>query len=392
MVRFGGFPWPAALGIHLLLSLYLGLYPGLALALSERFGFLAHPNFGGGLAFAALWMGFEILRGLGPFGFPWEPLGAALAVNPYLIQPAALVGVYGLSFFLAWSNYVLFAALKTGRRARPLLFLAGGLWLANLLGALFFIPKEPPPLPLKICLVQGNVPQEVKWERDREEANLEKYFELSRKTLSAAPDLIVWPETAVTFVFPVDPLVKKLLREVQSLGRPLLFGTPRVEKRREGYVLKNSVVAISPSGKVLGIYDKERLVPFGEYVPFERWLPWLRHLAVASGDYEPGRGPGVLEIAGHRLGILICFENVFPGLARKRSRAGAEILVVVTNDAWFDRSAALPQHFYQSVLRAVETRRYVLQVANTGLSGLVDPYGRILLLGPTAQEWVACWK
>ena len=391
MTRFGGFSWPAAVGLHLLLCLYLGLYPALAVALTEKAGALKNPSLFGGLVFGTLWVIFEFLRGLGPLGFPWEPLGAVLAPNPYLIQPASFAGVYGLSFLVAFSGYALWGILGHGRRAQRLILCASTLWLLNALIGWYLISKGPSPMPMKVCLVQGNVSQNIKWSPGQERKNLEKYLALSRKLIPERPDLIVWPETAMTFVFPVDPLVKNLFSGIRTLGIPVLLGIPRVEVRSDGYVMKNSMVLVSSSGKVLGIYDKEHLVPFGEYIPFEQWLPWLRHFAVAAGNYVPGQESGVLRISGHRLGILICFENVFPGLSRKRVRAGADLLIVATNDAWFGRSAALAQHFYQSVLRAVETRRYVIQVGNTGLSGLIDPSGRVLTLGPINREWTACF-
>jgi len=392
MTRFGGFSWPAAIGLHLLLCLYLGLYPALALALAERVGALKKPSLPGGFVFAGLWVFSELLRGLGPLGFPWEPLGAALATNPYLVQMASFAGVSGLSFLMAFSGYALWGIFNAGRKVLGLVLCAVGLWLLNVLWGAFTIPEKPPPLPLKLCLIQGNVPQDLKWSRGREGKNLKKYLSLSQRLISERPDLIVWPETAMTFVFPVDPLVRDLLSGIKRMGLPVLLGIPRVEARSDGYTMKNSMILVSSSGRILGIYDKEHLVPFGEYIPFERWLPWLRRFAVAAGDYTPGKGPGVLRIGGHRLGILICFENVFPGLSRKRVNAGAEVLVVATNDAWFGHSAALSQHFYQSVLRAVETRRYLLQVSNTGLSGLIDPYGRVLVKGPVNKEWIRCFK
>jgi len=391
MVRFGGFPWPGALSVHLLLAFYLALYPALTLGVSEALGFLRKPGVLPGAGFSFLWVFSEALRGRLFTGFPWEPLGGALALNPYLLQPAAILGPSFPSLMLAFSNYAFFVALRYGKRALKLLVLSGLTVLGSLLYGLAEIPEESPPFPLRLALVQGNIPQEEKWHPSQKAETLEEYLKLSRRALDCAPELIVWPETAVPFFFPRDPLSGKLISGVKALGVPVLFGAPRVEREAGGYVMKNSLVALSPEGKISGVYDKEHLVPFGEYVPLGDTFPSLRNLAVASGDYEPGRGSGIIEVAGRKLGVLICFENIFPKLSRKRVEEGAEALLVVTNDAWFGESAALPQHFYQSVLRAVETRRYVIQVSNTGLSGVIDPYGRVLLLGPINREWVACF-
>jgi len=391
MVRFGGFPLLAALSVHFLLAFYLALYPALTFGFSESLGFLRAPSFLHGIGFALLWVLFETLRGHLFTGFPWEPLGGALAPNPYLLQLAAHLGTPFLSFMLAFLNYAFFAVAKYGKRSLRILILAVLLILLDLLYGFLVIPKRMPSFPFKVALVQGNIPQDIKWQKGHEIQSLEKYLKLSRQALACYPDLIVWPETAVPFFFPLDPLSRMLISGVKDLGVPVLFGAPRVEKEDGRYVMKNSLVALSPERKIFGVYDKEHLVPFGEYVPLERHFPWLRNLAVASGNYEPGRGSGVIEVAGKKLGVLICFENVFPELSRKRVSAGAEVLLVVTNDAWFGESAALPQHFYQSVLRAVETRRYVIQVSNTGLSGIIDPYGRVILLGPVNREWVGCF-
>jgi len=391
MTRFGGFPWPVALAVHLLLAFYLALYPALTFGLSELFGFLKTPGLLRGLGFALLWVFFEILRSHLLTGFPWEPLGGSLAPNPYLIQAAAFLGTCFLSFMLAFSNYAFFALARYGKRSLKVLIPALSLVLLNFIYGFWVIPEKSPPFPFKVALVQGNIPQDLKWQKGLETRSLEKYLRLSRKALSCKPEMIIWPETAMPFLFPLDPLSQTLLSGVKDLGVPVVFGAPRVEKRGDHYVMKNSLLALSPKGEILDFYDKEHLVPFGEYVPLERYFPWLRKLAVASGNYKPGKGSGVITVAGHRLGVLICFENIFSRLSYKRLQAGAEVLLVVTNDAWFDNSAALPQHFYQSVLRAVETRRFVIQVSNTGLSGIIDPYGRVLLLGPVNREWTACF-
>ncbi len=393
MVRFGGFPWPLALGIHGLLVLYLGIYSALALVLGTAFGIFRRPSLKGGILWAFLWAFMEFLRGRLLTGFPWEPLGAALAPSVYLIQPASLPGgVYLLSALLAGSNYLLWMILRGYHRPRLLGSILLGLWGAILLYAWGTVPSVSSSFP-RIAIVQGNIPQDVKWTPGKERWSLEKYFSLSRKALEEChPEVILWPETAVTFFFPHSPdLSARLIEGIKELGVTVLLGAPRIAQEEDRYVMKNSLLVFSPKGELKGIYDKEHLVPFGEYVPLEKYLPWLRNLAVASGRYSPGKGPGVVKAAGVKWGVLICFENVFPELARKRIKEGAELLLVITNDAWFGDSAALPQHFYQSVLRAVETRRYVIQVANTGLSGVIDPYGRILSLGPINREWVGCF-
>ena len=389
MTHFGGLSWPLALSIHLLLGFYLGLYPALAVTGAAALKAFERPGVGRGFLLGTFWVLTEHLRARLFTGFPWEPLSGALARVPLLLQPAALVGAIGLSFLPLYVNYALFCALFLQKR-RPLV-VALLLLATALLYGLEALSSKAGPFPARVALVQGNIPQEVKWRPGEEERSLSRYLELSRQALSCAPEFLIWPETALPFPFPYGRLTGKLLEGIKELGRPVLVGVPRALQTPRGWIMRNSLVALSPDGRVLGVYDKEHLVPFGEYVPLGDRFSWLRRLAVASGGYTPGKGTGIVRVAGVKVGVLICFENAFPGLAQARVRAGADLLLVITNDAWFGDSAALRQHLDQSVLRAVETRRWVIQVANTGLSGVIDPYGRIRLLGPVNRPWWACF-
>ncbi len=378
MTHFGGLPWPAAAGVLALLALYLGLYWGLVLAVAKRLVGLS-PRPESALAWAALFTLADYLRAYFLGGFPWGILGQALAPFKAFIQVADLGGVYLVSFLVYLCNYAVFAGLVFRRAAWSTLLLAL-VFLAFCLGyGHFRLGQDWRGQDIRVGLIQGNVPQDIKWNPTFQRETLARYQRLSEKVRAAGAQLIVWPETALPFYFfPHQGLGRTLLSWTRDLEVPLLFGAPRVAWARGKPLIHNSLFLVS-KGQVLGVYDKQHLVPFGEYVPLEHVFPFLRTFAVASGGYSPGPYGRPLSLAqGKVFGPLICFESVFPRLAVQRVRQGATMLVVVTNDAWFGRSAGPYQHFEAAIFRAIETRRYVVRAANTGISGVISPTGQVL--------------
>jgi apolipoprotein N-acyltransferase len=196
--------------------------------------------------------------------------------------------------------------------------------------------------------------------------------------------VVVWPETAVPAFFQRDPQVRPVVLETARQARvDLIFGAPSAENRPQltpggepRVVLFNSAYVVSAEGAVKARYDKQHLVPFGEYVPLSGLLFFVNRLADGIGDFEPGRGMPEVSAGGARVGVLICYEAIFPDLAR-RVAAGASVLVNITNDAWFGRTAAPWQHLAQAVFRAVELKRPLVRAANTGVSAIVDRSGRV---------------
>ncbi|NPA49976.1 MAG: apolipoprotein N-acyltransferase [Thermodesulfobacteria bacterium] len=388
MTHFGGLPFPAAAGVLGLLAAYLALYWVLPLYLARGLGFL-NPGLSGALGLASLFTLFEFLRAKVPFAFPWGLLGTTQYKETFLIQIADWGGVFAVTFLVVLVNYAVFSFVSARKKA-PLL-----LAVLCLLGAYFYgawrlgVPLHG--VSQKMGLIQGNIPQDLKWEREILQETLAKYQRLSLRAIKKGAEILLWPETAIpTYFSPENPLFRGLFAWVREIQRPLIFGAPRLV--REGGKLKihNSLILVRPDGKV-AIYDKQQLVPFGEFVPFEDRLPWLRRFAVASGEYSPGSQRGLLPLRkDQKFGPLICFESIFPSLARGRVRDGATILLVATNDAWFGTTAGPYQHFVQAVFRAVETRRYVVRIANTGISGLIDPFGRIRYKTPLEKEAAPC--
>jgi apolipoprotein N-acyltransferase len=202
---------------------------------------------------------------------------------------------------------------------------------------------------------------------------------LTRSAAADGADLVVWSESATAFVYQREPeYQQRLAALVQQGGAPLLFGSPAYETKAGKRSLRNRAYLLGPDGQVAGWQDKQQLVPFGEFVPFKRALFFARPLVQAVGSFEPGERPEVLSVPGGRFGTLVCYEVIFPDLVRRFAAAGAEFLVNITNDAWYERSAASRQQFANLAFRAVENRRPIARSANTGISGFVDVHGRII--------------
>jgi apolipoprotein N-acyltransferase len=240
---------------------------------------------------------------------------------------------------------------------------------------------------LQTVLVQGCIDQSVKWDPSYQGRTVAIYRGLSfGQGGEPSADLIIWPESAVPFYFQEGgPLTEAVVEVPLRTGAYLLLGSPAYEvvNRRERYL--NSAFLLSPGGAVLGRSDKVHLVPFGEYVPFGRYLPFVDKLVVGIGDFSPGT-VSPLPMNGARIGVLVCFEGIFPELARDYVRNGSDLLVNITNDAWFGRSSAPYQHLAMSRFRAVENRVWLARAANTGISAIIAPSGRIVAQSPLFER------
>jgi apolipoprotein N-acyltransferase len=232
-----------------------------------------------------------------------------------------------------------------------------------------------------VGVVQGNIDQAQKWDPEYRERTLATYFSLTEALAEKGLDLAVWPETAMPFAFQ-DPVPERALVEAfaRQAAVPLLFGAPAYAEGPKGDESRNAVFLVDREGRASGRYDKMHLVPFGEYVPLGRYLPFLSKLVQGVGDFTPGPGlrPLALSPAGPAVGPLVCFEVIFPALAAEHAAKGAQVLAVVTNDGWFGRTSGPYQHLAFAAWRAAETGLPLVRAANTGVSAVFDGRGKLL--------------
>jgi len=382
MTTYGRLAWPLSIVAYLLLVFYLALYFGLvSLAvryLQKRLGLSL------ALSFPLFWVAAEFLRAHALTGFPWASLGYS-QIGLASSQIADFSGVYGVGFVLALSNAVLAESVCCWRRSgwQKLPWLALGLTLV-IGGATFGygywrIAQYPADQKsrLQVALIQGNVEQGVKWDPAYRWSILERYLAMTRTAAAEGADLIVWPEAATPFQFQNGgAATDKLRATVRQSQSYLLFGSPAFEKDTDGTRYFNSSYLLGPDGHNLGRSDKIHLVPFGEYVPLKPLLPFINKLVVGVGDFTAGTVKP-LSLNGDSLGVLVCYEAIFPELARGYVAAGSDLLVNITNDAWFGDSSAPYQHLAMTRMRAIENRVWLVRAANTGVSALIAPSGAV---------------
>jgi len=336
-----------------------------------------------------LWVSLEYIRGTLFSGFPWELLGYSQFLNLPFVQIADMTGVYGVSFLIVLVNVSLYrfseASLDRAWKSVTKEILAAVLLLA-ITGIYGYFrlyelkPKYKEGTPLRIALIQGNIPQDMKWEPKFQEETVRVYSDLTYRAIlqPKRPDLIIWPETATPFFFQESfPFQPRIMELAQKTDVPILFGSPAYERAGRQMQYFNSAFLISPEKKILGRYDKVHLVPFGEYAPLGGILGFTRDIIGAIGDFTPGKDTITLELPQGKFGVLICYEAIFPDLTRQFVKKGARFLVNITNDAWFGPTAAPYQHISMAVMRAVENRVPMARAANTGISGFIDPLGRM---------------
>ncbi len=402
---YGKIPLPLALGVLLLLAFYLSIYRAL-----WAWGVVWAEKRGVSLLWFAptWWVVMEFVQGYPISSFPWELLGHGLYQQPLLIQAADLIGAYGLSFLVVLVNVCLLVILIPYAKGRQPARLGALTFLILILVAWVgyghyrqgtvteAIAKSPK---IKTAVIQGNIEQGDKWDPKIVQATLETYARLTRKTLeqakeSAAPGqapLVIWPETAAPFFFnyrpgqdtPLDTIVREVARENRIY---LLFGAPAMDTRPEGDLFYNRAYLINPQGEVLGFYDKAHLVPWGEYVPFQKIFFFIQKMVPMIGDFVEGPVGATVSLNKGKVGVLICYESIFGYISRAQVLNGANLLVNITNDAWFGRTSAPYQHMSMAVLRAVENRVALARAANTGISTFINPDGRILWTSPLEQE------
>jgi len=383
VVQYGYLPIYVGIAVMLLLAAYLSLYTACFAA-----GVVLLKSRGIRIVVSAplLWTVFEYLRAQLLTGFPWENLGYSQYLYARIIQISDIMGVYGISFLIVMVNAVLYDLWSARFRGRFLLVetaVAGILVLLVVgygdyrIGSIDRLLKEAPRM--EVALIQGNIDQNMKWNPFYQAQTIDIYRSLSRQAFPSGQGLIVWPETAAPFYFQQQGEMQRAVMDVaKTSGAALLFGSPSYEKEDGNVSYMNSAYLIQPDGTVNGRYDKVHLVPYGEYVPLRRFFPFIGKLVEGVGDFKPGKGFSPLVLDGRRLGVLICYEGILPEAARDYKRSNADLLVNITNDAWFGKTSAPYQHLSMTIFRAIESRLYLVRAANTGISAIIDPTGAIL--------------
>jgi apolipoprotein N-acyltransferase len=389
VATFGGLATPVAVFAMVLLALYLALYPALAATVTARVIRRIGPA--GMLVMPAAWVAAEYTRGFLFGGFPWVPLGNSQVTVLPVAQLASIFGVYGLSALVAAINAcIAFALLSHSRQrlaavaaATVLLAAVGGWGAQRVAGG--SLTREG--TPLRVGLIQANIAQADKWNPTQARRIFTTYVAMTRDAVRRGADFVIWPESSTPFMFEEDDLgeasVRQLAREVEV---PILFGSDQVDRDGESVRLFNAAFVVTPAGETAAVYRKMHLVPFGEYIPFKQLLYFVSPLVERFAEFAPGTSMVVLPVGEHRINTAICYEVVFPSLMRQAVLGGSELLTTITNDAWYGESSAPYQHFALASMRAIEQGRYLARSANTGISGVVDPYGRIVRASAIFEE------
>ena len=343
------------------------------------------------LLLPAAWVGLEWVRSWFFTGFSWNQLGISQYQRLNLLGITAWTGVYGLSFIIVAVNTALAMSWArtwrcwTRKESRSGLSLPLALAMILVVAALFITRRQTPPGPpdhfLRVVAVQGNIAQCREWTQAQLDESLTAYTDLTRAAVQAtAPDLVVWPETAVPAPARwADEYISALKALFAEIKTPILLGS--IDQRptdHDDVLVTNSAMLFDPTGRLEETYDKIHRVPFGEYTPFSRYLPWLQEWIGMGRDLTPGREFTVFNLPqATRAGVMICYEDAFGRLARQFVLRGASLLITLTNDAWYAESAGSKQHLTHAVFRAVENRRPLLRAGNNSDSCLIWPNGHI---------------
>ena len=379
----GGWAFWGYQGLCVLLALLWGL-----VGLMWTWVRLRGPRLGGAICLALLWTTMEFVQAHLFTGFGWGALGYSQGNDLALVQWAALGGVSCVSAILVLVNALVALAIAERGPWRLVRVLAAVvvLIISHGVGALLLGPADYDSMPLNVGIIQPDFPLEMKWDYEYTEEMVRNMAQKSRWLAQHEPvDLFVWPESAVMVDLASSPDVQaQVVSLTQDTGCALYAGGQRVNEKTGGY--PNSSYYIDANGDLVACYDKIHLAPFGEYVPFANHLPFLRRVVPGTGDIEPGSELKTMPINDRRFGPLICFEVLFADLAERLRAKGADVLVVITNLGWFGASSAIPQEFELARLRAIETRLPLVHCANTGVSGVFDPWGRFRAVNAAFQR------
>ena len=391
MAVYGGLDRAVSILLNFALVAFLALFPAVFTMVVRRL-WMAYGS-RALMAAPLVWMATELGRTYLFGGFPWVLVGYSQVTVLPVAQVASLVGVYGLSGLVVAASSALAAVAvamddargskRLPRRRWPWMW-AGGVAAALLVLSVWGRARVADGgltragQPVKVGLVQGNVDQAEKWNAARADAIFAEYLQLTKDAIAQGASFVLWPESSTPFVFennrPGADAIRALARQAHV---PILVGSDQIERGTPNKYF-NAAFLVGPDGSDGGVYRKIHLVPFGEYVPFKTVLFFAAPLVEAVSDFSPGESVVLLPVNGHLVSTAICYEIVYPDMVRQSVAQGSQLLTTITNDAWFGRTSAPYQHFAQASMRAIEEGRYLVRSANTGISGIVDPYGRVV--------------
>ncbi|MGQ9664623.1 MAG: apolipoprotein N-acyltransferase [bacterium] len=354
-----------------LMFLYIGLYYGVSFLLARICGLWVLPF---------VLAGLEYLRGLGELGFPWLSLGYSQARYPIFIQQAAIYGVYGISFWLVWVNLLLYSFIKNRNFKYLVLFVV--IFLSPVIYGFHRLNNIKHTSKMVTAgIVQPNIDPNLKFTPEMRFETFNRLIRLSeecyKKGVNNQLDLIIWPETATPIFLKTASAYQDMVLELSDrLDVPILTGTPIYD--RNTHQIYNGAILIEPEKRITQEYKKLHLVPFGEHIPFDRYIPLFRKIEFGQGDYSPGTEYTIFKTEKIKFSCLICFESIFPEISRNFINHGAQMLVNITNDGWFGKISGPQQHNDMAILRAVEHCVPLFRCSNTGISMVVDGYGRII--------------
>jgi len=384
LYHFGSVPLILSFFIVGLLTLYLALYPCLFSLIYKN---LLKNNIPASLYAPFIWICLEVLRSYLFTGFPWALIGYTQYKFLLIAQISEITGIYGVSYLVVLFNCAVFDLLIFKKQKLncplmpylPIIANSVAVLIIFIICVVYGFKKLSEPLNgyrFKAAIIQGSIPQNEKWVYEKINEILNIYKSLTIKAKYYNPDFVVWPETAVPFIFEKNRyFTSELVNFVKEQNIYLLFGSI-MERKKDIYT--NSAVLIDPNGIVAYYYDKIHLVPFGEYVPLRKILFFIDKITVGIGDYQAGNSYNVAITPFGKFATLICYEIIFPGQVRKFYQKGGQFIVNITNDGWFGNTSGPYQHFSMAVFRAIENRKPLIRVANSGISGYIDSKGRII--------------
>lgn len=381
MTTYGKLPLLVSCALTLLMAAYLALFSAAAICLSR---FAEQQSISPLVSLPFFWVALEYARAHLLSGFPWASLGYTQYRTLPLIQIADIAGVYGVSFLIMLVNIFLYQLWRwvRGKNGATFPYQATAAAVCLLLLTLFYgfisLNQDDAGKEIKVALAQGNIPQDIKWNPSYQEETVAIYERLSRQIAGRGTALVVWPESSLPFFFQKETAYSARISSLaKELNANLIVSSPALEYDAGKERLLNSAYLVAADGATLGRSDKVHLVPFGEYVPLATFLPFVKKMVQGIGDFSPGERIAPLAAPFGKLGVLICFEGIFPEISREYVRNGAVLLVNITNDAWFGDSSAPYQHLSMTVFRAVENRVPLVRSANTGVTAFIDSRGHI---------------